>query len=404
MKKRKWVILALILISVSVGLIGQTPTEENLAITHGPWLVDPAENGITVLWRTNKKCVSRVEYGTGESPQTFPTWGSLVHTARRSEHGLIDAYTKLHRIRLEGLKPGLAYRYRVVSKEFLQFKPYEVIYGQTVVSDIFGFKTLDRSKKRFSFGAVTDVHGRSEDLDILLQQVNFDPIDLMFLTGDITSWLESEDQIFDGFLDVCVDRFSREIPLVYIRGNHETRGLFARNLMDYFPHSTNRFYYGFAHGPVYFIVLDTGEDKADSHPVYAGLADFDSYREKQKAWLAEEVKKPEFKDALFRVVVFHIPVFMDSERHAIQDLTAKWGPILNEPGVDLVLNGHMHRFIKKPAEAEKNNFHNIVLGLNLALTANVTEEGMDIKVVNNKGRALYEVILKPKKPPIKERD
>ena len=397
MKGSRYPVLVFLLLSLISSYSYSSSTEDDLSITHGPWLVDPAEDGITVVWTTNKKCLSWVEYGTGESLQTYPTWGSPVYKAQRSRHGLIDAYNTLHRIRLEGLKPGLPYRYRVVSKEFLQFKPYEVIYGQTVVSDIFYFKTLDRSKKSFSFGAVTDVHGRSEDFDTLLQQVNFDSIDFMFLTGDITSWLESEDQIYAGFLDVCVERFNREIPLIYVRGNHETRGFFARSLLNYFPHSTDRFYYAFTHGPVRFIVLDSGEDKEDSHPVYAGLADFDRYREEQKAWLTEEVERPEFKEALYRIIVFHIPAFMGGKGHGIRDVTAKWGPILNRSGVDLVINGHMHRFIETPPQEGKNNFHNIVLGLNLALTAHVSDKELAIRIKNRKGRILHETVLKPKK-------
>ena len=47
----------------------------------------------------------------------------------------------------------------------------------------------------------------------------------------------------------------------------------------------DKYYYSFNHGPVHIIVLDTGEDKADSHPVYAGLADFDKYRDSQAEWL-----------------------------------------------------------------------------------------------------------------------
>ena len=56
-----------------------------------------------------------------------------------------------------------------------------------------------------------------------------------------------------------------------------------------------QFYFSFEHGPVYAIVLDTGEDKPDSEEVYAGIVDSDNYRREQAAWLEKEIQKPAFQ-------------------------------------------------------------------------------------------------------------
>ena len=155
-------ILPLLIIVSIVLFAGKTAFgDEQLVITHGPYLVDPGEHSITVVWYTNKRCVSKVEYATGENFRTFPQWGSIVQTTSSSHHGLIDAYTTIHKILLAGLEPGKTYKYRVVSKEIVQFKPYEVIYGSTIVSDMYRFKTLDTKKTGFSFGIVNDGHERS---------------------------------------------------------------------------------------------------------------------------------------------------------------------------------------------------------------------------------------------------
>ncbi len=132
-------------------VFSEEQTEEKLAITHGPYLQHVTENSVIIIWLTNKKCVSKVEYGTGDNFQTFPQWGSLLQIAQSSQHGLIDANTTHHKVQITGLEPRKAYRYRVASKEILQFEPYEVIFGETVVSDIYGFKTLAPTKKNFSF-------------------------------------------------------------------------------------------------------------------------------------------------------------------------------------------------------------------------------------------------------------
>ena len=60
-------------------------------------------------------------------------------------------------------------------------------------------------------------------------------------------------------------------------------------MRHYLDQPEGRYYYSFSRGPVSFVVLDSGEDKPDDAPVYAGLADFDAYRSKQAEWLKGEV-------------------------------------------------------------------------------------------------------------------
>jgi hypothetical protein len=44
----------------------QAQKEEPLAITHGPYLQLPTSTSMVIVWQTNKKSVSKVEYGTNE--------------------------------------------------------------------------------------------------------------------------------------------------------------------------------------------------------------------------------------------------------------------------------------------------------------------------------------------------
>lgn len=48
------------------------------------------------------------------------------------------------------------------------------------------------------------------------------------------SFINSEDQLFKGFMDTAVRLFASEIPMYYARGNHETRGVFATEIQRYF--------------------------------------------------------------------------------------------------------------------------------------------------------------------------
>lgn len=60
-----------------------------------------------------------------------------------------------------------------------------------------------------------------------------------------------------------------------------------------------------------FIKLDTGEDKSDTHPVYAGITDFDAYRTEQAEWLKKLVASKEYKKAKYHVVISHFPMIME---------------------------------------------------------------------------------------------
>ncbi len=366
-------------------------------ITHGPYLVDPAEDAITVVWFTNKPCTSWVEYSEKKESGSFPTWGGYPEIAKASRAGLIDANVTRHIIRIKNLKPGTEYKYRINSKKILQFNPYEVIYGEIIVGDFNSFSPLNPEPLEFSFGAISDVHGNET---AILEQHKVSPLDqydLLFLNGDILSWIGSEEKIFDGFLDASVETFAKEKPFVFVRGNHETRGPGARTIMEYFPHSSGNNYYSFTHGDVRFLVLDCGEDKPDDHPVYAGVVDFDAYRTEQAHWLQKEISSHEYKSAAYRVLVFHIPAFSDSDWHGASEITEKWGPILNRGNVDLVINGHTHRFERIEKREGKNNFPILITGKKMILETRVTFDQLECTVTNTEGEIVDEFMLPRRK-------
>lgn len=366
-------------------------SEEKLAIVHGPYLQNPGETSINVVWFTNKNCASWVEYGTGDSPGTFPKFGSLIQIAKSRSQGLIAVNTKRHAVTVEGLRPGKSYIYRVVSKEIVQFEPYEVIFGETVTSERHTFRTLEPKKPGFRFQIFQDVHGDPLLLNGLLQQPGWESNDLFFFNGDTLNALAAEEEIFNGFLDLAVSRFAADIPFVYVRGNHDTRGSLARQLDRYFPPREGKYYYSFDHGPVHFIIMDSGEDKPDDSPVYAGLVDFDGYRQEQAAWLRKEIQSDAFTKAPLRVAIFHMPPY--SRGYGIEHLTKLWGPLLNEGCVDLVISGHHHRLYKfVPAEG-KNAFPILGAPPDAFIRADSTASGIDLKIIDIKGNTLDSLSL-----------
>jgi len=313
---------------------------------------------MTIVWHTNRKCVSRVEYGTGDE---------LGTTAISSRNGLIDNDRTSHIIHLAGLKPGTRYKYRVVSREFGGYKQQHIVtFGQAVTSPIYEFATLDPGKESFAFSMVSDIHERAADLEAMLSQKLFEGIDFAVYNGDMLNDFMQVEQIFSGFLDVTVKSFARETPFLHVRGNHEVRGRYARNLPDYLPTVDGRAYYSFDHGGVHFIILDSGEDKEDSHQYYNGLVDFQNYRKEQAEWLKTDLSSDACRKAQYRIVFSHIPP-RGAEGFAIRDVRLNFEPLINPAGIDLWLSGHTHRF-QRVDPAPGQNTYPLIIGATDTIT------------------------------------
>lgn len=323
-----------------------------IEITHGPYLQQVGETEVTIVWMTNNDALSWVELAPSGNDSFYaferPKYFDTAYGSKK--------IGKLHQITLSGLEPGTAYRYRIFSKEIVSYENHRVLYGNIASSNVYSqkpyqFITLDVHADKLSFRVVNDLHAKNENLRNMLGGTNRDNTDLVIFNGDMVSMLNDTEQIFSGFMDTAVALFAKEIPLFFSRGNHETRGRGSAGLYDYFPTKTGEFYYSFQAGPVYFIVLDGGEDKPDSDIEYSELAYFDVYRSKQAEWLKSVVSSGAFRQAPFRIVIMHIPPTATTW-HGTKDVVRKFIPILNNAGIDVMLCGHTHNyaFIEKGAD------------------------------------------------------
>ena len=317
---------------------------QQLKITNGPYLQNMEQDNVTIIWTTDKDAVSWLELAPAGNDSFYAGERTRFFEA---PHGS-KKIGKLHRITVSGLATGTEYRYRIFSKEVLNYEGHRVMYGDIASSDVyrdrpFSFKTLDPEKSSIAFKVVNDIHSKNENLESMLSKVTKENTDLVFFNGDMVSILNEEKEIFTGFMDTAVRLFAKEVPVFYARGNHETRGKASSRLYDYFPTNNGRFYYTFRHGPVQFLVLDGGEDKPDSDIEYSELAQFDNYRTEEKNWLRKAVREPDFQSAPFRVAVLHIPP-VGSTWHGTKEIAEKFLPLLNEAGIDIMLCGHLHNY------------------------------------------------------------
>ncbi len=347
----------------------------------GPYLQQPSETSMTVMWITDCNCVSWVEYGQGES---------LDRKAQHSEHGLIEANQTIHKVTIEGLSPGQEYRYRVCSKEIVTFEPYKVVFGDTATSDTYTFTTLDSSRENISFVVFNDIHEHNEILVSLAKLAQSERFDLLFLNGDILGDIEGQQQIIDHVLAPCTELFAKETPFVYVRGNHETRGKFARKLPNYIALPGNHYYYSFDHGPVHFVVMDGGEDKRDTDKEYSGLVDFDRYRAVERQWLENEIQSEAFRKAPFRVVVVHMPPQPSERWHGPDDMYQTWRPLYNQGKIDLVISGHTHRYEIRPPVVGVSDYPVIIggapkEGAAVVIRVDATKEHLGVTMTRDDG-------------------
>ena len=367
--------------------------QEKLTITHGPYLQHLTDNSVNIIWTTSSDAVSWVELAPNDSTHFYLKERPKYYSA---EYGFKDV-SRLHIIRLTNLAPATTYRYRVYSQEVLSHEGTKVQYGTIAATNVYSakplkFTTTDQSKElKTSFVMVNDIHGKNDLLENLLNKADYKSAGFIFFNGDMVSDMRSEEQLFEGFMDTAVRLFAKEKPMYYARGNHETRGNFASTFPKYFASPSGKMYYLLRRGPVCFVVLDCGEDKPDSDIEYSGIVAFDQYRDAERDWLQEALKNPEFKNAPFKVCVIHMPPF--GGWHGEEEIATKFVPLLNEAKIDVMLCGHLHKYLnQKPANGV--NFPVIVNSNNTVLKAEATSEQLTMKILNEKGEQVDLIQLK----------
>ena len=302
---------------------------------------------MTVRWVTAKPCDSWVEFGI--TPE-------LGQKAFASVDGLKTSGC-IQEITLSGLKPGTDYFYQTVSREIKLHEAYNMKCGEPVRSPVKRFTTFKADPDSTRFIVLNDIHNQPPLWKSLVESVADFPYEFAMLNGDIMGYISDEPHLVRDVLRPAGEIFGGRTPFYYVRGNHETRGAFARELKNYLTSDSGKYYYAQTAGPVRLIVLDSGEDKPDDHRAYFGMADFDQYREAQRQWLEREIASPEFQAAKYRVVVHHIPPLpgqMWSKN------TETWVPLYEKGKVDLVISGHTHKY--SVAEPSAEHSYGMIIG------------------------------------------
>lgn len=342
------------------------------AITMSPLLLDVSGTSVVVEWMTDSAADGSVRYGEH----------ALDHTALAAHDGLRDIGS-FHRVVIDGLQPDHTYQYQVASRRVVALKPYWPERGNTVQGETLHFTTLDAARATARFAVITDTHEKVSRIDTLLGDIRKTPEDFVVHLGDTVNWAASEQQFKDVFLAPTAAGLGGSTPLLYVHGNHEYRGPFARELGSYLHAQDDRYDYARDDGPLHLIAVDTGEDKPDSTNVYAGLNDLRDYRRAGLQRFGQALAEPRTRGAPFIVVLGHQPDWGWTGGN-----NAKWTQLANQAHVDLFIAGHEHRFMHiKPGE-RGNDFPILVVGQDQVAWVDATDTALKVRVTDSNGKLI----------------
>lgn len=296
-------------------------------------------------------------------------WGwsaeELEHRALASRGGLVRASDRALVVPVplgEHAVPGRQVYYRVVVQSLRYESAYKLHRGEPVAGPCQGLTLPDPAAARARIAVVNDTHEHLPTIAALVSRIEALQPDAVVWNGDTCA------SAFDAPAEVprvlLTPPWATSRPLLFVPGNHDVRGAAARELdgcLAAGPDASLPYNVARRIGPVALLTLDTGEDKPDEHPVFAGTAAYEPYRVRQAAWLRAALRRPDIASAPFKVVFCHIPLRglprqndgLSLEGYAYWSGAGAraWLPALRAAGVALVVSGHTHAWrIDEPAD------------------------------------------------------
>lgn len=340
-----------------------------MRITVAPAVFETGGDYYNIVWETSFKGSGCVKY----------TYNGEEKVIWDSNNGIIASDDTVHSVRVP--KAELRGNTYTVESQHIPFKfAYQCLKGKKCESEPIAFGGEEK-EDGINILCIADIHEMEKKMYKALSHIEEKP-DLICMIGDITSEMRTKDQFTKFLLKDAADLSGGEIPVVFTRGNHETRGEYAAVLADYLGDEMGKFYYTFDFGPLSAVVIDSGEDKEDSHKEYSGLVNFETLRSEEYEWLCG-LDEDDF-EGKYRIVFSHEPVLDD---HFGKDWTAP----LKELGMELVVGGHWHQ--SKFIEGELPSF---IVGGNLgdgkwAASMMRLEDGkISVKTVDTEGNVLMD--------------
>lgn len=326
---------------------GEASAKSEPLLQGAPVVTGPATESLTIL-----QAVRRPATGYLELQGRADSWQRIDAESA----GLLPYDHHVLKFRLPPLPAGQEIRYRVTATPVDFQNAYKILPGEATTSETHNVRTLNPDAAETKFVIWNDTHENLPTIQSLVAATEKLRPDFLLWNGDQTNDIYDEAKMGNQYLAPNGLTVAAEWPLAYARGNHDVRGPAARSLSRFTGTPDDRFYYAFRSGPLAALVMDTGEDKTDDHPVFGGLAAFRAMRERQTAWLAKAIEEPRFAAAPHKVLFCHIPLWWTTEEQSENGpwtfsrvCRDAWLPLLQKGGIKLVVSGHTHEAKWLPA-------------------------------------------------------
>ncbi len=292
-------------------------------VTRKPYLQVVTSNSVIIRWQTDIFTVGKVTYGTKID--------SLTMVAISSEQEKIN-----HIVTIDNLKPATKYYYSVEGKKKSQYQNYFITANKV------GSKDSIRIWVIADFGQTSSIYNkrRKETVAVWRAFNNNDyHANFVLSLGDQTeddTRFQLQHNFFNQLENVLVNT-----PLYTVEGNHDNHDS-LKNYYKTFSHPTKgemggvpsytQDYYSFDYGNVHVVVLSTEINDFSGGEQAKWLKK--DLEDNQQDWLIACLHRP-----------FHSGGHHKTNKDKIAELQRKaWLPILEDHGVDLILQGHNHDY------------------------------------------------------------
>lgn len=174
-------------------------------------------------------------------------------------------------------------------------------------------------------------------------------IDFLILNGDIPDHSGDPNNILTVY-EIASQITGGNIPVVFSRGNHDMRGIYADRFSDLVGSDNGNSFFTFRLGSIWGMVLDCGEDKDESHPAYGYTNCSHAFRLRQTKFIERIIRNKEqeyaAKGIRYRMVICHNPFtrIFEPPFDIEKELYAQWAKLLKDHiQPDMMLCGHKHK-------------------------------------------------------------
>lgn len=256
--------------------------------------------------------------------------------------GLIVSDKKVHKTFVPMEVLDNAKSYDVVFTPVYERKAYFATSGEPQ-RQTYTFRPVSPDKENINIYHISDTHATVKN-PVAAASYFGDDLDLLVMNGDIPNHCGTIDQIM-ALYDVASQITKGAVPVVFSRGNHDTRGASAIYYHEYTPTTEQgNTYYTFKINNIWGIVLDCGEDKVDEHPEYGGMNYFIPFRKRETEFFRTVVENKEYEaeDIEYRLVICHIPIEIHWNEFQ-REIYTEWTELIEKINPDVILYAHEHK-------------------------------------------------------------